>query len=76
MGELLGKALLTGGLFQSTVNTQGFNAWVIQDLIPTLPKNSVVTMANATVHKGQNMLNAFGGCKRLHCLTFPPILQI
>jgi hypothetical protein len=44
--------------------------------MPTLPKNSVVVMDNATVHQGQNMLNAFGGCKRLHCLTFHPILQI
>jgi hypothetical protein len=33
-------------------------------------------MDNAIVHKGQNRVNAFGGCKRLHCFTFRPILQI
>ena len=55
IGALLGGALLTVSLFQTTVNTSVFNAWVMQDLIPKLPPRSVVVMDNATFHKGQAM---------------------
>jgi len=58
IGALLGGMLLTVSLFQTTVNTAVFNGWVIQDLIPKLPKNSVVVMDNATFHKGQDMMKA------------------
>jgi len=58
IGALLGSVLLTVSLFQTTVNTAVFNAWMIQDLLPKLPKNSVVVMDNATFHKSQDMLNA------------------
>ena len=58
IGALLGKALLTVCLFQTTINTDIFNAWVIQDLIPQLPANSVVVMDNATFHKGEEMIKA------------------
>jgi transposase len=58
IGALLGGALLTASLFQTTVNTAVFNAWVIQDLIPKLPANSVVVMDNASFHKGKDMEKA------------------
>jgi hypothetical protein len=45
--------------------------------MPTLPNNSVVVMDNATVHQGQNRVNAFGlEDARAYRFTFPPILQI
>lgn len=58
IGALLGGVLLTVSLFQTTVNTAVFNAWVVQDLIPKIPPKSVVVMDNATFHKGVEMVNA------------------
>ena len=58
IGALLGGALLTVSLFSTTINTQIFGAWVIQDLIPKLPQNSVVVMDNASFHKGADMIKA------------------
>ena len=58
IGALLGSVLLTVSLFQTTINTAVFNAWVIQDLIPKLPEKSVVVMDNATFHKGVEMAKA------------------
>jgi transposase len=58
IGALLGGILLTVSLFQTTVNAAVFNAWVIQDLLPKLPPNSVVVMDNATSHKGKDMIDA------------------
>ncbi len=53
IGALLGGVLLTISLFQMTINTSVFNAWLIQDLIPKLPFHSVVIMDNATFHKSE-----------------------
>ena len=47
--------MLTVSLFQSTVNTAVFNAWVEQDLLPMLPAKSVVVMDNAAFHKCEQM---------------------
>jgi hypothetical protein len=58
IGALLGSVLLTVSLFHTTVNTEVFSAWVIQDLIPKLPESSVVIMDNATFHKGVDMVKA------------------
>jgi len=61
IGALLGGVLLTVSLFGTTVNTAVFGAWVIQDLLPKLPKSSVVVMDNATFHKGVEMVKALEG---------------
>jgi hypothetical protein len=53
IGALLGKVLLTISLFQATINTAVFNAWLLQDLIPVLPPHSIVVMDNATFHKSE-----------------------
>lgn len=70
IGALLGGVLLTVSLFQTTVDTAVFNAWVVQDLLPKLPKNSVVVMDNATFHKGQDMVNALEAAG--HTLLYLP----
>ncbi len=49
---------MTVSLFQTNVDTEIFNSWVIQDLIPKLPINSVVIMDNASFHKGVAMQKA------------------
>ena len=58
IGALLGSFLLTVSLFETTINTVIFNQWVLQDLIPKLPPESVVVLDNATFHKGKEMINA------------------
>jgi hypothetical protein len=58
IGALLGGVLLTVGFFSSTINRQVFNAWVIQDLLPKLPPQSVIVMDNDTFHKGKDMVSA------------------
>ncbi len=51
IGALLFGVLLTVSLFQTNIDTVIFNAWVIQDLIPKLPLNSVVIIDNVSFHK-------------------------
>ncbi len=58
IGALLLGTLLTVSLFQSNINTDIFNAWIVQDLIPKLPAHSIVVMDNATFHKSQIMQQA------------------
>lgn len=59
IGALLGKKLLTASLFNGTINSDVFYAWVMQDLIPKLPKGAVVVMDNATFHKRHDIQKAF-----------------
>jgi transposase len=55
IGAMIGKELLTVSLFDGTINTEVFNSWVEQDLIPKLPPKSVVIMDNAAFHKCSTM---------------------
>lgn len=55
IGALIGKSLLTVGLFDCTINTDAFTAWTEQDLLPKLSTESVIVMDNATFHKGKSM---------------------
>jgi len=52
------------------VNTEIFSTWMIQDLIPKLPPNSVVIMDNASFHKGLAMQQAI--TKADHTLLYLP----
>jgi transposase len=70
IGALVSGVLLTVSLFQTTVNTSVFDAWVLQDLIPKLPPHSVVVMDNATFHKSESMQNALK--KSGHTLLYLP----
>ena len=51
IGALMGENLLTVSLFECNINTAILNSWVKQDLIPKLPKNSVLVMDNVSFHK-------------------------
>ena len=55
IGALLGKQLLTVSLFDHNIDTQTFTSWLKQDLIPKLPKDSVIVLDNATFHKNKDM---------------------
>jgi transposase len=43
--------LFAVGLFDCKINADVFHFWVERLLIPELPKNSIVVMDNATLHK-------------------------
>lgn len=70
IGALLAGTLLTVSMFQSTIDTQVFDAWVIQDLVPKLPKETIVVMDNATFHKGKDMQEALKSSG--HTLLYMP----
>lgn len=58
IGALIGKALLTVGLFNTNINADVFTAWLEQDLLPKLPQKAVLVMDNATFHKRRDTLQA------------------
>lgn len=70
IGALLSGALLTVGLFNTTINTAIFDAWVIQDLLAKLPANSVVVLDNASFHQGKAMKEALENAG--HVLLYLP----
>jgi len=45
-------------LFDTTINTSIFDAWIKNDLIPKFPPQSVIILDNATLHKGVAMKKA------------------
>lgn len=55
IGALLGSSLLALTLFECTINSDAFSAWITQELLPKLPHKSVIVMDNAAFHKNQQM---------------------
>ena len=51
IGALFQGLLLTVSLFYSSINTEVFTQWVINDLLPKLPPRSVLVLDNASFHK-------------------------
>lgn len=78
IGALLLGTLLTLGLFQANINTDIFNTWVIEDLIPKLPPQSVVIMDNASFHKSLIMKKAIesAGHTLLYLPSYSPDLNL
>ena len=58
IGAIINFAFLTLGMFESTVNSDVFYAWLTQDLLPKVPRASVIVMDNASFHKRQDMMKA------------------
>ena len=58
MGAVCENRLSAVGLFNHSIDKETlFKAWMVQLLIPTLPKNSVVVMDNAAFHKSEEISN-------------------
>ena len=55
IGALRDNQLLTVSLFEGTINAATFTSWVEHDLLPKLPKRSVVIMDNAAFHTDKTM---------------------
>jgi transposase len=70
IGAMIGKFLLTVGLFNTNINADIFYAWTIQDLLPKLPTHCVIVMDNATFHKRQDIKDAIR--KAGHTLEYLP----
>ena len=54
IGALIGASLLTVSTFTTNINGDIFHRWMVNDLIPKLPANTVVVMDNASFHKRQD----------------------
>ena len=64
IGAIANFVFLTLGLFESTINSDVFYAWLTQDLLPKVPAGAVIVMDNASFHKRQEMVTAINnaGC--------------
>src|SRR5690606_11782652 len=51
IGALLGETLLTVSIIAGTINSETFERWIEQDLLPKLPSQSIIIMDNAAFHK-------------------------
>jgi transposase len=45
-------------LFQFNIDANTFYTWVVQDLLPKVPKGSVIVMDNASFHKRDDIREA------------------
>jgi transposase len=77
IGALWGKTLLTACLFDTSINSDVFHAWITKDLLPKLPKNSVLVMDNATFHKRSDTQNQIknAGCFLQYLPPYSPDLN-
>lgn len=70
IGALLLGVLLTVSLFTFNVNSDVFYQWVVDDLLPKLPPNSVLIMDNASFHKRADIQKAISDAG--HLLKYLP----
>ena len=71
IGAIVGMVFLTVALFEGSINSDVFYAWLTQDLLPKVPPNSIIVMDNASFHKRHDMLEAI---EKHHCIVefLPP----
>lgn len=70
IGAIIGFVFLTVCLFDGNINSDVFYAWLIQDLLPKVPSQSVIVMDNASFHKRQDMEKAI--LSQGHTLEYLP----
>lgn len=77
IGALLNGLLVTVALFSFNVDSNTFSAWMTQDLLPNVPKNSVIVMDNAKFHKRKDILESISstGCIPEFLPTYSPDLN-
>ena len=71
IGAIMGMTFLTLSMFNSSINSDVFYAWLTQDLLPKIKTEAVIVMDNATFHKRHDMLEAI---KTHNCIAefLPP----
>jgi transposase len=77
IGALTGDSLLTLALFDSSINTDVFEAWIRQELLPALPNGAVVVMDNASFHKPEKIQELIenAGCLLEYLPSYSPDLN-
>jgi transposase len=58
IGALYNHTLLTTCLYETNIDSDSFQAWIVKDLLPKVPKRSVLIMDNATFHKREDIQTA------------------
>lgn len=58
IGACIDMAFINVVLFDGSINSDVFYAWVTNELLPSLPAFSVVVLDNATFHKRQDIQDA------------------
>jgi hypothetical protein len=77
IGAMKDNQLITSSLFNHNIDGDIFYAWVIEDLLPKLKGNEVITMDNVSFHKRKDIIKAIEdkGCKLLFLPTYSPDLN-
>ena len=77
IGAIIGEKWLTVSLFNGTINSDVFQAWVKQDLLPKVPKGAVIVMDNAPFHKRQDIQDSIreSGCILEYLPPYSPHLN-
>jgi len=58
IGAIINMTFITLSLFSFNINSDVFYAWLTQDLLPKLQKDTVIVMDNASFHKRNDMFAA------------------
>ncbi len=74
IGARQGNTRLTTCLCKASGDSATFHAWLTQQLLPVLPKKSVMVMDNAAFHKRQDTQVAIES--NGHRLRFPPLIAL
>lgn len=77
VGALTGDRLLIAALFDCSINTDVFEEWIRQELLPALPNGAVVVMDNASFHKSDKIqeLIESAGCLLDYLPSYSPDLN-
>lgn len=77
IGALTGDRLLAAALFDGSINTDFFEAWLQQALLPVLPNGAVVVMDNAPFHTSERIQKAIdaAGCLLEYLPPYSPDLN-
>jgi len=70
IGAIIGFVFLTVTLFDSYIDSDVFYAWLVKDLLPKTPPNSVIVLDNASFHKRDDMIEVIE--KAGHTIEFLP----
>ena len=58
IGAISDLTFITLALFETTINSDIFFAWLTQDLLPKVPREAVIVMDNACFHKRRDIIQA------------------
>jgi len=77
IGGYLDRKLIAPLLFQGTCNTQVFNAWLQETLLPVLKPGTLLVLDNASFHRSEQTqrLVKQAGCQLLFLPPYSPHLN-